>query len=364
MKRIGIAVLVLLLHAGVAHAAPLDLNAATEQDFYTLIAKKSYTDKGKAVNAPYCRDNAKKLVAGRPYTSVAALLERAIISKTLYDAIRGELTVKAAAPGPAAGTGELPFPKRIDLTAKQSPVRDQARRNTCTAFSSVAGMEAHDKSLDLSEQLMYFLARDADPDKKKCLALKYNPSKPDECDDKCSGMTLETAVKVMRNQGLYAESVWPYDRTDNLTPGVSCQEFATWASKLVAPAGKPVVKLGKVVWLSEPGYGPKEKRVDDPMVLMAILAKGYAVNIVIDVAGHGWNDGRMIDVELDPVTKKPLKSEGGHGLLLVAYDFDKKAFKFKNSWGDDWGDGGYGWMTFDYLKTYVYGGYYATGLVR
>jgi C1A family cysteine protease len=48
----------------------------------------------------------------------------------------------------------------------------------------------------------------------------------------------------------------------------------------------------------------------------------------------------------------------------VGYDYEKKAFKFKNSWGASWGQSGFGWFTFDYLKTYVTGGYYATGIVK
>ena len=168
----------------------------------------------------------------------------------------------------------------------------------------------------------------------------------------------------VKKVGLFAESSWPYNPNDNQTSRVNCHESATWASKAVSVQGKKTVKLGPVVWLAGPGESPKGKRVDDPMVLMAILAKGNPVNIAIDCAGSGWDNGKRIDVELDAATKKPVKPEGGHGLLVVGYDYDQKVFKFKNSWDTDWGDAGYGYLTFDYLKTYVYGGYYATGIVK
>ena len=361
-----------------AHAQALDLNRAESGALYNVVAYVSYTSRGRAVNTAYCRDAAKRIVAGRPYRGVEELVSRRIVSKALFDALRGRVTVVAAVtptppvtpvvtPVVTPGTpivNDLPFPRSVDLGPKMSPVRNQARRNTCNAFATTAGLEAFDKTLDLSEQLLYYLLRFQDGDKAKCERLKYDPAKPDLCDDQCSGVTLEDAVKVLQRTGLYSESAWTYDRTDNLTAGVSCNESATWASKVVPVQGKKTVKLGQVVWLTEPGETPKNKRVDDPMVIMAILAKGYAVNIAIDVAGHGWSSGTRIDVELDPVTHKPMKEEGGHGLLLVGYDYDKKVFKFKNSWDTDWADQGYGYLTFDYLKQYVYGGYYVLGIVK
>ncbi len=46
---------------------------------------------------------------------------------------------------------------------------------------------------------------------------------------------------------------------------------------------------------------------------------------------------------------KPL---GGHAIVLVGYDDEKKAFLFLNSWGTNWADGGYGWIDYNwFLKT-------------
>lgn len=41
---------------------------------------------------------------------------------------------------------------------------------------------------------------------------------------------------------------------------------------------------------------------------------------------------------------------GGHVVLFVGYDNEKKLFKFKNCLGGDWGDGGYGYIPYDYLS--------------
>jgi hypothetical protein len=363
------ALALVLAPAGAAFAQALDLNGATEAALTNLIAVQAYAVFGKTANLTYCRQNAKQIVAGRPYAAVGELVSRKVISAALFARLQKSLAVTASSPGGTAipttpATPALPFPKSVDLSARQSPVRNQAQRNTCIAFSTVASLENFDKNLNLSEQLLYYLAREADDDKAKCLKIRYDTSKPAICDDKCSGTYLETAVSILQKTGLYDEGVWPYISRDNLVLGTHCHEVATWASQVVPVAGKPTTKLGSVVWLVGPGESPKEKRANDPMVLMAILAKGIAVTVTADVAGSGWHAGTHIDVEIDPRTKKPMKPEGGHGLLLVGYDYDRKMFKFKNSWDTDWGEGGYGWVTFDYVKTYVDGGYYAKGLKK
>ena len=39
---------------------------------------------------------------------------------------------------------------------------------------------------------------------------------------------------------------------------------------------------------------------------------------------------------------------GGHDVLLVGYDDTRAAFRFRNSWGEDYGERGYGWMPYAY----------------
>ncbi len=41
---------------------------------------------------------------------------------------------------------------------------------------------------------------------------------------------------------------------------------------------------------------------------------------------------------------------GGHAICIVAYDDDTRLFKFVNSWGDSWGDKGYGYLPYSYLE--------------
>lgn len=45
--------------------------------------------------------------------------------------------------------------------------------------------------------------------------------------------------------------------------------------------------------------------------------------------------------------------EGWHAVVITGYDDSKQAFKIKNSWGEGWGDEGYGWLPYDYVKLYT-----------
>lgn len=49
------------------------------------------------------------------------------------------------------------------------------------------------------------------------------------------------------------------------------------------------------------------------------------------------------------VDNKGKKIIGGHCVLFVGFDDEKKLLKFKNSWGVDWGDKGYGYLPYDYV---------------
>lgn len=48
------------------------------------------------------------------------------------------------------------------------------------------------------------------------------------------------------------------------------------------------------------------------------------------------------------------QSLGGHAVSIVGYNLDKKLFLAKNSYGTDWGDLGYFWIPFDYLRDHAF----------
>ena len=53
------------------------------------------------------------------------------------------------------------------------------------------------------------------------------------------------------------------------------------------------------------------------------------------------------------------QSRGGHALAIIGYDDSKEAFKFINSWGTNWGIGGYGWISYNIVVSVVEEAYVA-----
>ena len=59
------------------------------------------------------------------------------------------------------------------------------------------------------------------------------------------------------------------------------------------------------------------------------------------------------DVSKSGVLPLPKPKEtvlGGHAISIVGYDDSKKQFKFLNSWGAAWGEKGFGYVSYDYMK--------------
>ena len=54
---------------------------------------------------------------------------------------------------------------------------------------------------------------------------------------------------------------------------------------------------------------------------------------------------------------------GYHAVLIVGYDDSVRAFKYLNSWGTDYGEEGYGWLTYSLAKRVVSQAYYAVDVV-
>lgn len=226
--------------------------------------------------------------------------------------------------------------------ATQTPIKDQGPRGTCVAFSNMAGMEAwmkrnKNRTLDLSENHAHELFVD----------VGNGVCTPD------GGVGLQSML-TLKTHGVCAESLFPYTSSCPSSVPSGC---ANAAERL---------RITKLLGLSFP---------DDPMagilsarnvaLLEAIIAHGWDIEYSIKVAGSDWNDSTaqtgVIDVQVDG-GGNPVGSVGNHGILLVGYNHAGGYFVFKNSWGADWGHGGYGHVSFDYLETYGRYGYAILGV--
>jgi len=65
----------------------------------------------------------------------------------------------------------------------------------------------------------------------------------------------------------------------------------------------------------------------------------------------------IFSVGSDGIVKDPANPDycyGGHAICAVGYDNSRNLIKFKNSWSKNWGENGYGYISYNYVMRYMW----------
>lgn len=228
------------------------------------------------------------------------------------------------------------IPDEEDHRPHQTAIRNQLDRGTCVCFASLACLEAilkrDGKDVDLSEQYANWLFM---------RELGRN-----QCDD---GLRTTLAARFLSHYGVCEESFLPYE--DHPTVRQHCHTPPSEEAKNNARYG---IRRSTIV----DRLGPLGPSISNPAYLECLLAEGYDVVFGTHVAwGHPDENG-VLDVILDRYGN-PLRSRGGHAMLLVGYSKIAPVpyLIFKNSWGPGPGTNGYYYLSYDYVREYAKYGY-------
>jgi C1A family cysteine protease len=233
--------------------------------------------------------------------------------KNIAELLRKSKAVKP----PKAG-----IPARCDLSKWCSPVEDQDSIGSCTAHAGVGLIEYYERRafgrhLDASRLFLYKVARNL---------LHWKGD---------TGAWLRTTMKAMVLFGVPPEEYWPYDISKyDKEPNAFCYAFAqNYQSIRYYRLDTPNLKTDKL--LSR---------------LQGFLAAGYPLMFGFTVYNFGNKNG---DIDFPGPNDS---TQGGHAVMAVGYDNSRKigkekgAVKIRNSWGTDWGQGGYGWLPYRYIE--------------
>ncbi|MBW7858453.1 MAG: hypothetical protein H3C43_09210, partial [Leptonema sp. (in: Bacteria)] len=214
------------------------------------------------------------------------------------------------------------LPTRVDFGTQMPPVVNQGQQNSCVAFS--VGYYTHSYLENQSRNWGYDTpAYGGSGNHVFSPAFIYNQINGGQD----NGSYFDDALKLVINQGAAPWSVMPYSEKDYRTKPNQNQ-------KTVAA-----------------GYKSQSYRrlpFDNLEAVKSELAAGRPVifGITIDDAFYNLKKGQVYD-------KPSGQVYGGHAMTLVGYDDakvspkgDKGAFKLVNSWGKDWGDNGFGWVSY------------------
>ena len=205
-----------------------------------------------------------------------------------------------------------PLPQQVDLRPFCPPVRDQGQLGACTAFAGTGLREsmmlvARGSLTPLSELWLYYWSRqDKDQDE---------------------GASPRDTLDVMAKMGVAPENADPYDPS----------RFAA------APCLLSDLEAGR---FRIHGYACLDASDGPPpsLAVQAALADKQCLFVAINV----WpcfetpEPGGVVaapDVDSDPL--------GGHALLCCGYDLARGVWIIQNSWGTDYGDGGFCFLPID-----------------
>jgi len=239
------------------------------------------------------------------------------------------------------------LPPVIDLSDFMTTVKNQGDRNTCSYFATIALVESAIKrkmkiEVDLSEEYLNYAAK-----------TEGRASHTEE-----GSFTDGLIVSLKNRGGFLLEQDWPYSSSwfKKIEP---CLEFANTDKdspvECFSHYSPPLKILAKKLPADHfKGFAMELSSANDIVKALANRKEPFSIFVPINYKGWGRDGNVKYDEELRNECLKDSAGCGQHIIVLTGYDLEKKVLFFKNSWGKEWGNEGYGKIPFDYVDKYAY----------
>ncbi|NQZ58472.1 MAG: DUF4384 domain-containing protein [Lentisphaeraceae bacterium] len=214
------------------------------------------------------------------------------------------------------------LPDKIDLSANMPPVGNQGNQGSCVAWSVAYAMKSYQEKIEVEHEL----SRNGRPDKNNVFSPAYIYNQINHGRDQ--GSQIWEALNLMMQKGAASWAAMPYNDKDFLRQP---------SDDIVKDAEKYRITYWRAV---------NPANITD---IKAHLASGFPV-----IIGAYVDSGFMKLKGAASVYNKISDEKGvGHAMCLVGYDDSKNAFKLINSWSTAWGDGGFGWIDYQFFPKVV-----------
>ena len=209
------------------------------------------------------------------------------------------------------------LPRQVDLTMQFPPVYNQGNLGSCTANALGGAFQFEQKKQGKPDFI---------PSR---LFIYYNERVIEGTVNEDAGAMIRDGIKTMVDAGVCPETMWQYIES----------KFKT----------KPCPDCYKTALENQ----VQEYLRLSPHTLYEVkhcLSDGYPV-----VFGFTIYESMMTDevarTGLVPIPQANETPIGGHAVLAVGYDDDKQCLIVRNSWGAEWGIGGYFYLPYWYITT-------------
>lgn len=224
--------------------------------------------------------------------------------------------------GGAASDLTVGSPKSsVDYTSMMLPAKNSGSEGSVVGLAVASAMEFQikkklGKTVPVSSRFLYYYSR---------IEAGVDPRVD-------TGANIKDAIKVLATRGVVPESLWPYvpgQYGSNPPAKVGSGE------KFLITSSVPLKSLDQVKAAVQK-YGP----------------------VVVGIPVYeSFESTRVAKTGMVPIPAPNEQIIGGHAIVIVGYDDAKELLKFQNSWGSEWGDKGYGYLSYSFLKKYLSDGW-------
>lgn len=212
-------------------------------------------------------------------------------------------------------TAPAKLPPRVDLRgALMPPVYEQLSIGSCTSQAIAAALEYDRRKQGLE---------DWTPSR---LFIYYNERVIEHTVRSDSGAQIRDGIKSVAKQGAPPETLWPYD-------------IAKFRRKPPKSAYSEAAKHCCVEYARVP---------QTARAIQTVLASGYLI-VFGFTCYESLESDEVAKTGILPMPEKGEAVIGGHAVAMAGYDMASNRVLVRNSWGDEWGQGGYFTMPFEYV---------------